>query len=41
VNEQLLADFYLGVVYQSNWYPKRLQPLKKFAYKLKRLLGRH
>lgn len=41
LNEQLLANFYLGVVYQSNWYPKRLQPLKKFAYKVKRLLGRH
>lgn len=40
INEQSLADFYLGVVYQSNWYPKRLQPSKKFAYKFKRLLGR-
>lgn len=40
INEQLLANFYLGVVYQSNWHPKRLQPLKKLAYKFKRLLGR-
>ena len=38
VDEAMLADYYLGVVYQSNWYPHRLQPLKRFAYKMKRLL---
>jgi len=34
-NENLLAKNYLGVVYQSNWYPKRLRLLNKIAYKLK------
>jgi hypothetical protein len=34
-NEDVLAKNYLGVVYQSNWYPKRLRLLNKFAYKLK------
>lgn len=36
VNEEVLAKFYLGVVYQSNWYPHRLKILKRLAYKLKR-----
>jgi len=40
VDEQALAQFYLGVVYQSNWYPKRLQPLKRLAYKAKRQIRR-
>lgn len=40
INEQLLAKFYLGVVYQSNWHPKRLGLLKKYSYKFKRLLER-
>lgn len=41
VTEQTLARLYLGVVYQSNWYPKRLQPLKRLAYKIKRYLKNH
>lgn len=40
IDEKVLAQFYLGMVYQSNWYPKRLQPLKRFAYKVKRGLQR-
>jgi hypothetical protein len=40
INENLLSQNYLGVVYQSNWYPKRLQPLKKLSYKIKRQLKR-
>lgn len=40
MNEQILAKFYLGVVYQSNWYPHRLKLLKRAAYKLKRLVKR-
>lgn len=40
IDEKALARFYLGVVYQSNWYPKRLQPLKRFAYKVKRKIRR-
>jgi hypothetical protein len=39
--EQTLAQLYLGVVYQSNWYPKRLQPIKRFAYKIKRHLQQY
>lgn len=38
MTEEMLARFYLGVVYQSNWYPHRLKLLKRFAYKLKRRL---
>lgn len=34
-NERILAENYLGVVYQSNWYPKRLRLLNRIAYKLK------
>ncbi|MFZ2525460.1 MAG: DUF6492 family protein [Candidatus Ferrigenium altingense] len=41
ITEQELARLYLGVVYQSNWYPKRLQPLKRLAYKIKRRLKNH
>jgi hypothetical protein len=40
MNEQILAKFYLGVVYQSNWYPHRLKILKRVAYKLKRMIKR-
>jgi len=40
VNEQVLSQYFSGVVYQSNWYPKRLQPLRKLAYKIKRHLKR-
>ncbi len=40
IDEAMLAQFYLGVVYQSNWYPRRLQPLKRIAYKMKRLMQR-
>ena len=41
MDEAALARLYLGVVYQSNWYPKRLQPLKRLAYKIKRQLKKH
>jgi len=41
IDEAMLAQFYLGVVYQSNWYPRRLQPLKRIAYKMKRLMQRY
>ncbi len=34
-NEHILAENYLGIVYQSNWYPKRLQLFSRVAYKLK------
>ena len=40
IDEKTLSQFYLGVVYQSNWYPKRLQLLKRIAYKIKRQLRR-
>ena len=38
VTTETLASDYLGVVFQSNWYPKRLGMSKNFAYKLKREL---
>jgi hypothetical protein len=41
MTEAELARFYLGVVYQSNWYPHRLKFLKRIAYKLKRKLQRY
>ena len=41
IDEAMLAQFYLGVVYQSNWYPRRLQPLKRMAYKIKRRMQRY
>lgn len=41
MTEDMLAKFYLGVVYQSNWYPHRLKLLKRLAYKLKRRLQRY
>jgi len=41
MTEAMLAKFYLGVVYQSNWYPHRLKLLKRIAYKLKRRLQRY
>jgi hypothetical protein len=41
MTEAELARFYLGVVYQSNWYPHRLKFLKRIAYKLKRRLQRY
>ncbi|HEY6093499.1 MAG TPA: DUF6492 family protein [Gallionellaceae bacterium] len=40
IDEAILARHYMGVVYQSNWYPHRLKPLKRLAYKLKRRLKR-
>lgn len=40
IDESILAKHYLGVVYQTNWYPHRLKPLKRLAYKLKRRLKR-
>jgi hypothetical protein len=36
IDEDMLSESYLGVVYQSNWYPHRLKILKRWAYKLKR-----
>ncbi|MBU0689959.1 MAG: hypothetical protein KJ850_03300 [Gammaproteobacteria bacterium] len=41
MTEEMLARFYLGVVYQSNWYPHRLKFLKRIAYKLKRRMQRY
>lgn len=41
MTEAELARFYLGVVYQSNWYSHRLKLLKRIAYKLKRRLQRY
>jgi hypothetical protein len=38
VTEEMLAQYYLGVVYQSNWYPHRLRLLKRLVYKLKRFM---
>lgn len=40
MNEGILAKYYLGVVYQSNWYPHRLKFFKRVAYKLKRFIKR-
>jgi hypothetical protein len=40
ISEKVLSQYFSGVVYQSNWYPKRLQPLKKLSYKIKRQLKR-
>lgn len=41
MTEDMLAKFYLGVVYQSNWYPHRLEWQKRLAYKVKRYLQRY
>lgn len=41
INEKSLARLYIGVVYQSNWYPKRLNPLSMWGYKIKRILRKH
>jgi hypothetical protein len=41
VDEAMLARLYLGVVYQSNWYPRRLRFSKRWAYKVKRYLQRY
>ena len=41
IDETILARFYSGVVYQSNWYPRRLQLLRRLAYKVKRGLQRY
>ena len=40
IDEATLARFYLGVVYQSNWYPRRMQFLRRLAYKVKRYAQR-
>lgn len=40
IDEVMLARHYLGVVYQSNWYPHRLKIVKRLAYKIKRRLQR-
>lgn len=40
IDESVLAEHYLGVVYQSNWYPHRLKLHKWLAYRLKRFLQR-
>lgn len=40
VTENLLSRYYLGVVYQSNWYPKRTLLHKRISYKIKRHLKR-
>jgi hypothetical protein len=38
LGEKELATLYMGIVYQSNWYPKRLKIHKNLAYKIKRAL---
>ena len=38
ITPDIVVRDYLGVVLQSNWYPKRLRPLKSLAYKLKKVL---
>jgi hypothetical protein len=40
ITHKILSESYCGVVYQSNWYPKRLKFLKNRAYYLKKMLGR-
>lgn len=40
ISENLLSRYYLGVVYQSNWHPKRTLLHKKISYKIKRHLKR-
>jgi hypothetical protein len=38
ITTEILARDYLGVVYQSNWYPKRLGIGKNLAYKAKKMI---
>ena len=38
ITTEILARDYLGVVYQSNWYPKRLGMGKNLAYKAKKMI---
>jgi hypothetical protein len=38
IDEAFLARDYFGVVYQSNWYPKRVRGLKNISYKIKKFL---
>lgn len=38
ITRDIVARDYLGVVLQSNWYPKRLRLEKKLAYKLKKFV---
>lgn len=38
IDEKFLAQDYLGVVYQSNWYPRRVRGPKNAAYKIKKFL---
>jgi hypothetical protein len=38
ITESMLSKLYFGVVYQSNWHPKRLKFIKNHAYHFKKML---
>jgi len=38
VTQSILSKLYCGIVYQSNWHPKRLRLTKKYAYHFKKTL---
>lgn len=38
VTHSMLSNLYCGIVYQSNWYPKRLRFIKNYAYHFKKTL---
>jgi hypothetical protein len=40
ITEAILKKTYSGIVYQSNWHPRRLKLLKKYAYYIKKSLKR-
>jgi hypothetical protein len=40
IGTETLAADYMGIVYQSNWYPKRLRPVKRLAYTIKKVMRR-
>ncbi len=40
ITREILSKLYYGVVYQSNWHPKRLRLIKNYAYHFKKTLKR-
>lgn len=40
ITQDILSRSYCGIVYQSNWYPKRLKFIKNRSYYLKKMLRR-
>ncbi|MEW5746236.1 MAG: DUF6492 family protein [Nitrospirota bacterium] len=38
VTHEMLSTIYSGIVYQSNWHPKRLKGIKNIAYKYKKAI---